>query len=134
MGNIKYYKIVHHPIPTGGNREHPGNFQNKSVSSAFSWVPRYIFFLVELKRIWRPFLESEKRGATLQDYPQEHLVVIGDEKVSAFVKFEIILPLLYFLLDLLQIAMQDMEFYDKFVDRFQDISKIKNHAVSKAKV
>ena len=30
--------------------------------------------------------------------------------------------------------MQEMEFYDKFVDRFQDISKVKNPAVSKAKV
>ena len=27
-----------------------------------------------------------------------------------------------------------MEFYDKFVDRFQDISQVKNPAVSKAKV
>ena len=27
-----------------------------------------------------------------------------------------------------------MEFYDKFVDRFQDISKVKNPAVSKANV
>ena len=27
-----------------------------------------------------------------------------------------------------------MEFYDIFVDRFQDISKVKNPAVSKAKV
>ena len=29
-------KSVHHPIPTRGNKEHPGNFQNKSVSSSFS--------------------------------------------------------------------------------------------------
>ena len=35
-GNVNYYKSVHHPIPTRENREHPGNFQNKSVSSAFS--------------------------------------------------------------------------------------------------
>ena len=34
--NVNYYKSVHHPIPTRGNREHPGNFQNKSVSSPFS--------------------------------------------------------------------------------------------------
>ena len=27
-----------------------------------------------------------------------------------------------------------MDFYDKFVDRFQDISKVENPAVSKAKV
>ena len=30
-------------------------------------------------------------------YPQEHLVVMRDEKVSPFVKFEIIQPLLCFL-------------------------------------
>ena len=35
-GNVSYYKSVHHPIPTRGNREHPGNFQNKSVSSPFN--------------------------------------------------------------------------------------------------
>ena len=35
-GNVNYYKSVHHPIPTCENREHPGNFQNKSVSSAFN--------------------------------------------------------------------------------------------------
>ena len=29
---------------------------------------------------------------------------------------------------------QDMELYDKFVDRFEDISKEKNPAVSKAKL
>ena len=44
--------------------------------------------------------EGCKRGATLGDCPQEHLLVIRDEKVSPFVKFEIILPLLCFLLDL----------------------------------
>ena len=26
---------VHHPIPTRENREHPSNFQNKLISSAF---------------------------------------------------------------------------------------------------
>ena len=31
-GNVNYYKSVHHPIPTRGIREHPDNFQNKSVS------------------------------------------------------------------------------------------------------
>ena len=34
--NVSYYKSVHHPIPTRENREHPGNFQNKSVCSALS--------------------------------------------------------------------------------------------------
>ena len=35
-GNVSDYKSVHHPITTRGNREHPGNFQNKSVSPPFS--------------------------------------------------------------------------------------------------
>ena len=69
----------------------------------------------------------------MQDY---HLVDIKDEKVSPFVKFEIILPLLCFLLDPLtnKHCMQDMEFYDKLVDRFQDLSKVNNPSVNKAKV
>ena len=69
----------------------------------------------------------------MQDY---HLVDIRYEKVSPFVKFEIMLPLLCFLLDPLtnKHHMQDMELYDKLVDRFQDLSKVNNPAVSKAKV
>ena len=35
-GNVNYYKSVHKPIPTHENREHPGNFQSRSVSSAFN--------------------------------------------------------------------------------------------------
>ena len=35
-GDVNYYKSVHLPIPTSKNREHPGNFQNKSVSSPFN--------------------------------------------------------------------------------------------------
>ena len=35
-GNVNYYKSVHHAIPTRGNRERPGNFQNKSVTSSFN--------------------------------------------------------------------------------------------------
>ena len=33
-GNVIYYKSAHQPIHTRGNREHPNNFQKKSVSSA----------------------------------------------------------------------------------------------------
>ena len=35
-GKVNYYKSVYRPIPTRGNKEQPGNFQNKSVSSPFS--------------------------------------------------------------------------------------------------
>ena len=34
--NVNYYKSVNQPIPTRENREHPGNLQKKSVSSAFN--------------------------------------------------------------------------------------------------
>ena len=41
-GNINYYECAHHLILTRGSKGHPGNFQNKSVSSLFNWVSRYI--------------------------------------------------------------------------------------------
>ena len=82
-----------------GNREHPGNFQNKSLSSPFNWVYRYLLFLAKLKMRGMPFLEVARKGTALWDYPQEHLVVIKDEKVCPFGKFEIILFLLCCLLD-----------------------------------
>ena len=47
----------------------------------------------------KAFLEGSKKGAALGDYPREYLVVIRDEKLSPFVKFEIILLLFCFLLD-----------------------------------
>ena len=74
-------------------------------------------------------------GTTLQDYPREPLVNIRDDKVSPFVKFEIILPfLLFFIRSPYKQALKDMEFYDTLVDRFQDLSKVKDPAVSKVKV
>ena len=54
-GNVNYYKSVHQPIPTRENREHPGNIQNKSVSSAFNWVLSFYF----LK--WNRYFSAYKR-------------------------------------------------------------------------
>ena len=71
MGNVNHCKSFHHPTPTRGNRKHSGNFQNKSVSCPFSWVPRYILFLDKLKERGRPFLDGAESGATLWNYPQE---------------------------------------------------------------
>ena len=47
------------------------------------------------------FLGGSKKGSHIVRYPQEHLVVIIEEKISPFVKFEVILHLLCFLLHLL---------------------------------
>ena len=63
--NVNYFKSVHHPIPTRENRGHPGNFQNKSASSAFNGVFRHILFLTKLKGEGRPFFDGPKREATL---------------------------------------------------------------------
>ena len=38
-----------------GNREHPDNFQNKSVGSSFKGVPKSYLFLLKLKGEGRPF-------------------------------------------------------------------------------
>ena len=62
-------------------------------------MSRYILFFPKLKGRGRLFLRGTRRGTTLWYFPQEYLVVIRDEKVSPFVKFEIMLPLLCFLLD-----------------------------------
>ena len=66
----------------------------------------------------------------MRDYPKEHLAIIRDEKVTLFVKFEIILPLLCFFIGppykQAQSSMVSMEFYDKLVDIFQEVSKGKN--------
>ena len=80
-------------------REYPASIQKKIASSALSWVSRYILFLGKPKGRGRPFWEGAIREAKLWDLPQEHLVVIREENVSPFVKFEIILSLLCLLLD-----------------------------------
>ena len=57
-GNVNYYESVHHPIPTLANREHPDNFQNKSVKYPFNWESSYILFLAKLKGKESSFLEG----------------------------------------------------------------------------
>ena len=64
---------------------------------------RYVLFLAKLKIRERPFLEGARKGDALWDYPNERLVVIKNERICPFVKFEIILPLLCCLLDPLMI-------------------------------
>ena len=81
--------------------------------------------LGQTERRRETILEAARSGAALWDYLPEHLFVIKDEKVCPFVKFEIILPLLCCLLDTpCKQALQGMDFYDRFVDRFQDLPKV----------
>ena len=68
------------------------------------------------------------------DYPQEHLVVIKNEKSFSF--FEIrnnSTLLLLFVRSPYKYALQGMAFYDKFVDRFRDATFQKNPVVTKGR-
>ena len=81
-------------------------------------------FLAKLKGRGRPFLEGARRGTTSSDYPQEHLVVIRDEKNLSFCEIQNNpIPLLLFIKSPYKQVLQGMEFHDKFVDRFQNLSK-----------
>ena len=66
----------------------------------------YVLFLARVKRKGRPFLEGTKRGKG------SNILILPQRSI----------------------ADQCMEFYDKFVDRLQDLPKLKNPAVSKEKV
>ena len=104
----------------------------KFQNSDFNWGSGYIIFLPKLKRKGLSWKDA-RRGTTLWDYPQEHLVVIRDEKVSPFVKFEIILPLLCFLLD--PLTNKHYRTWSSMINsRFQNLSKVRNPAASKEKV
>ena len=101
--NISYYKSVHHPIATRGNRKHPGNFYKKVSKLSFQ-LSVQVYSLLAQTEGEREVFRAARRGTVIWNYPQEYLVVIRDEKVSPFVKFETILPLLCFLLGSLQIS------------------------------
>ena len=92
-GNVNYYKSVHYPIgilpvEKGTKWQFSKQISNFSFQLSFQ---RY-FLLAQTEGKKRPFLEECKEG---------HLVDIRDEKVSPFVKFEIILPHHCFLLYLI---------------------------------
>ena len=80
----------------GNRREHPSNFQNKSVNSPFNWVSRYILFLPKLKGEKRPFLEGFKKGDHIA---RLSLVWYKRWKSLSFCEIWNMLPVLCFLLD-----------------------------------
>ena len=114
--------------------QYPGNFQNKSGSSSLKRMPRYVLLLTKLKGRVRPFLLECPcwwgrgvgvlvEGVTARDYPQEHLVVLRDKKVSPFVKFKIIPKDCYLLDPLTNKYIMTWDSMMNFVDRFQDLQK-----------
>ena len=78
----------------------PWQFSKQISKLSFKLNLRIYFLLAQTERERKTFFwKGARRGSTSQDYPQEHLVVIRDKKVSPFLRFEIILTLLCFLLD-----------------------------------
>ena len=93
---FNYYKSVYHPIPTlFVDQGTPWQFSKQISKLYFQLIFQIYYFLVQTKGE-RRFLEGVRRGTTLQNYPQEYLVDIRDEKVSPFVKFEIKPPCFIF--------------------------------------
>ena len=96
---IKVFTILRYSYSASEDRENPGNFQTKSVNPPFNCISRYIFSLPKQQGKEKPFLKGWKeRNHIVRLSP----VVLGCHKIwknLSFVKFEIILPILYFLLD-----------------------------------
>ena len=70
---------------------------SKQISKFFFRLSVQIYsFLGQTEEERKAFCVGCKKGTALWDYPQEHFVVVKDEKVCPFLKFEIILPLLCF--------------------------------------
>ena len=76
----------------------PWQFWKQISKLSFQLSFQIYFLLVQTERCL--FWKGARKGTTLWEYSQKHLVVIRDEKVSPFMKFEIILPLLCFLFGL----------------------------------
>ena len=78
----------------------PWNFSKRISKLSFQLSLQIYSLLAQTEGARKAFFwKGERKRTTLRDYPPEHLVDITDEKVSPFVKFEIILLLLCFSLD-----------------------------------
>ena len=121
-GNANYYKSAHHSIPTlpvgTGNREHPGNFQNKSVNSPFNWFSRYILFLPTLKGKERPFFGKVQEGGPHCEITPKSTWYKRWKSVSFHEIWNNPIPLLFFTRPPYKQRLQNMEIYSKLADRF----------------
>ena len=91
---IKVFIMVYHPIPTHENRK--PIFKINQLCFRLSVQVYSLFGQTQGER--EAFFEGCNMGGHIVGLPPKALVCQRDEKVSPFVKFEIILPLLCFLL------------------------------------
>ena len=139
-GNVNYYIKVFIILflLCLEEQETPWQF-SKQISNFFFQLNFQIHsLLAQIEGERKAFFARVQDGAThCKIIPQEDLVDIKELKWKSLSSCEIqnnlTLPL-FFIRSPYNWALQDMEFYDKLVDRFQDLSKVKNPAASKAKV
>ena len=102
MVNLNY-NSVHHPIPTlpvGIGNTLYQQFSKQISKLSFQVSAQVYSLLAQTEGERKVFFEGrKKKGEHIMRLPPEYLAVTRDEKVSPFVKFEVILPLLCFLLD-----------------------------------
>ena len=124
-GNVNYYESVHHPIPT--------LLFSEQISKLFCQLSVQVYFLHSQSEVER----KTKKGAALSPLRLPTRARGCYERWKSLSFCEIwynTTPLLLLIIPPYKWALQDMELFDKFVDIFQEFSKVQNPPVSKAKV
>ena len=109
-GNDNYSKSV----------DTPWQFPKQISKFFFQMVVQVYFLLGQTEGQRKTFfqrMQEERSHCEITSTGQEHLVVIRDEKSPSFCKIRINSRPLY------KQVLQGMEYYDKIVDRFEDLSK-----------
>ena len=112
----------------------PWQFSKQISKLSFQLSFQIFSLLTQTEGERKAFLERVKKGG--------HIVRLSPRALDWYIRWKSLLceiwnnptPPLFFFRPPYKKALQNMEFYNKFVDRFQDLSKVKNPAVSKAKV
>ena len=124
-GNVNYYKSVHHPIPT--------LLFSEQISKLSCQLSVQVYSLHGQSEVER----KTKKGAALSPLRLPTRARGCYERWKSLSFCEIwynTTPLLLLIIPPYKWALQDMELFDKFVDIFQEFSKVQNPPVSKAKV
>ena len=130
LNYVNYYKSIHHPIPTLpvaiGNTQ--AMFKNQLALLSIKCPGMVSSVKGRVKSFWG----YKKGGYIVRLSPREFSYHKKWKSISFREIWNNPTPPLLFVKPPYKWALQDMELYDKFVDRFQDLSKVKNPAVSKA--
>ena len=108
------------------NREHPDKYSKQISKLSFQLSVQVSSLLSQTEEQKKAFFEGCKKGGCIVRLLPRAFGCQKKWKVCLFLKFEIILPILCYVLD--------PDTNNKFLERFQDLSKVQNPVVSKVKV